>query len=508
MSGALLFGALAMQLAAGAVIDGTATAEVRAAGVQPDDRLDVFAPLQAVPALQTTPAVLAAIEDEGKAASIGYALQLSAVPDPATVVLFHRGEAAFELAASPLVRTRGRLSLQGGSLDPLQAQLTLVDTGRARSDQVALPYLAGVAVLGADARLTRRWQLDTSLEATTTSIAADDELAMHTGVAWLGTGYAITRDDDAHLGVAAQVAQRGAAVDAEHDLAPGFTGRADWTHTFGRRVGVGVGAGATWLALYQAGALRAMVLRPIGDVSLFGGFDLGGARALGANARLGLDVTANPMGGIAEGRLSASASLEATLADGVALALTGGGFAPSRVTGGAPLDLPPTGQAGLRGSWSVSDEVRLDAGVVLTGVAPPTGAMVESIIATIGVSGTTELWHTGGRPRGTDRRAGREVGVQRIGAAPAPGTRVREQEPVPPPPAEVPPPPPPELAPPPVQQPLVAPPPPPPVRLPRLKPKRPKPPALGELAPDEGDDEEDRDEGESASDATAPGTTP
>ncbi|OGQ09707.1 MAG: hypothetical protein A2138_09635 [Deltaproteobacteria bacterium RBG_16_71_12] len=500
--------ALATQLAAGAVIDGTATAEVRAAGVQTGDELDVLAPLQAVPALQTTPAVLAALESEGKAASLGYALQLSGIPAPASVALFHRGEAAFELAATPLLRTRGRMTVQGGSLDPLQAQLTLIDTGRVRLDEAALPYFAAGAALAADLRLTRRAQLDAGVDATTTNIGGDATRAMHTGSLRLGGGLAVTRDDDAHVGVAAHLAQRGATGDAEHDAAPGVTARLDWTHALWRETGVGIGGGAMALAMLHAGDLRATALRPVGDVRLFGTWDLGGARALGGDARVGLDVAPNPLGGIAESRLNATASIGATVAPGMAVGVNASGFAPGRVIGGAPLDLPPTGQAGLRGSWSITDNVRVDGAIVMTGVAPPTGAMVEGVIATLGVSGTAELWHTGGRPRGTDQRAGRDLGVQRIGAAPPPGTRVRAPEPPPAQAIEVPAPPPPELAPPPVQQPVIAPPPPAPIRMPRLKPKRPRPAALDPGVPGEDDGDAASEESDTATDEGEPRATP
>lgn len=480
--------ALAAQLAAGAVIDGTATAEVRAAAVQTGDELDVLAPLQAVPALQTTPSVLAAVESEGVAASLGYALQISGVPAPASVALFHRGEAGFELAVTPLVQTRGRLTLQGGSLDPLQAQLTLVDTGRVRLDEAALPFFAAGAALEAELRVTSRMRLEVGVDVATTAVGADAAQAVSTGALRLGGGVRVTRDDDAHLGVAAHGAQRSATGDWEHDSSPGVTARVDWTHALWRNTGIGVGGGATALAMLHAGDLRATALRPIGDVRLFGAWDLGGVRALGGDARVALDVTSNPVGGIAESRLSGAAALEATIAPGMSVGLNASGFVPRRVIGGAPLEMAPMGQAGLRGSWSVNDNIRLDGAFVLTGVAPPDGAMVEGVIATIGVSGTSELWHTGGRPRGTDPRAGRDVGVTRIGAAPPPGTRAREPAP-PPAPVEAPALPAPELVPPTVQQPVIAPPPPPPIRLPRLKPKRPKPAPL-----DAGDGEADDDD--------------
>ena len=472
--------ALATQLAMGVLIDGSASAEVRAAGLQAEGDVDALAPLQAVPALLATPSVRAALELDQHAASVSYALQLSAIPAPASLAVFHRGEAGFELQVSPLVRTRGNLAVNGGALDPLQAQLTLADTGEVDDQVAALPYLDAAASLGADARLSRRLRLETGVNATTIGIG-DGAAAMHTGSLHVATVGALTRHDEARLAVGAQVALRGAAADAagnaaEYDAAPGLSATAGLTHTMLRDTGVAVELGALALALMRGEEVVVTLVRPLALVRVFTLTGLGGDRALAANAQLGLTVTPNPRGGIAESRLGGALGVEARLATGIAVGVTASGFAPQHVIGGAPLDLAPSGQAALRGGWSINDALRLNGSLALTGRAPVSGATFDAVIATLGISGNAELWHSGGRPRGTDTRAGAELGVASVGSAPAPGTLAR-REPERPRVVAVPPPPPPELLPPPVTAPAEPPPPSPPIRPPRAK-QKPRPTLL------------------------------
>lgn len=460
---------LAAQLAAGALIDGAASAEVRAAGIQQADQVDVFAPLQAVPALQLAPSVRAAVESGADAASVSYGLQLAGIPAPATLTLYHRGQAGFELAWSPLLRTRGTLSVEGGELDPLQAQLTLIDTGRVDAGTATLPYLAAAAELAAELRLSPRARLEAGITAGVTGIT-DVTQAMRTGSLHAATLGALTRHDEGRLQVAAHMTQAGAPDGVNFDAAPGLSATAGLRHLLLRGTGVDLELGAMALALMRAGDVDATVVRPLGMVRAFTLTGLGGERALAGNAELGFDVTPNPGGAIAESRLRAALAVEARLATGIAVALAASGFAPQRVLGGAPLEVVPSGQAAARGAWSLNDRIRLDAALTLTARVPSTGVALESVIATIGVSGTTEIWHSGGRPRGTDTRAGAALGVAPVGAAPAPGTTSRPP-PEPPQTIAAPPPPPPALIPPQVQSPAAPPPPAPPVRLPRAKPK-------------------------------------
>ncbi|MCC7108423.1 MAG: hypothetical protein IT382_03990, partial [Deltaproteobacteria bacterium] len=169
-----------------------------------------------------------------------------------------------------------------------------------------------------------------------------------------------------------------------------------------------------------------------------------------------------------ESRAVLGLGVEAVLVPNVAAGLSAGGFVPFRVTAGAPLELGGSGQVTARLSWSITDELRLDTASWLTLMAPDGQPELNALTATVGLTGTIPLWHTGSRPRGTDPRAGREVGVRLIGAARAPGQAPVEETP-PPAPPELPPPPPPELLPPPVQPPIDPLPPPPPVRLPKKK---------------------------------------
>lgn len=461
---------LALQLAAGAVVDAAATTELRGGLLQPADDAVVQMPTLTALVLQASPSLRAAVETERWAAAGGYLLQVGGMLDPPALAILHSADLGVEWRAASRLRLRARGSGSMGELDPLQAQLQLVNFGRAAEPE-PVPYMVGNAGLGAELDLTRRLSIDATANLGATALEAGGRQELFTGALALGGRYALTRRERVRLEVVGGSAWRTTQSVDHHDAAPSLTARAGLEGGAGPWLSYALSGGMASLVLMSEGRWQQVSFRPVGDARVRSLLELPEGRALSAEASVGVEVTPNPVGGIAESRAVLGLGVEAVVVPDVSAGLSAGGFMPLRVTAGAPLELGGSGQVTARLSWSITDELRLDTATWLTMMAPNAELELNSLTATVGLTGTIPLWHSGSRPRGTDPRAGREVGVRAIGAARAPGQAPVEEELPPPPPPELPPPPPPELLPPPVQPPLDPMPPPPPVKLPKKKAK-------------------------------------
>lgn len=467
MSGAALASALALQLAAGAVVDAAATTELRGGLVQPTDDAVVQIPTLVSAALQASPSLRAAVETERFAAAGGYVLQVAGMADPPALAILHSADIGFDWRAAPRLRLRGRGNGSMGELDPLEAQLQLVNFGRAAEPE-PVPFMIGNVGLGAEFDLTRRLVVDAAVNLGGTSLEAAGRQELFTGALALGAGYALTRRERVRMELVGGSAWRTTQSVDHHDAAPSLTTRAGLEGGLGPYLTYALSGGVASLVLMSEGRWQQISFRPVGDARVRALLELPEGRALSAEANFGVEVTPNPIGGIAESRAALGLGVEAVLVPNVSAGLSAGGFVPLRVTAGAPLELGGSGQTTVRLSWSITDELRLDTAAWLTLMAVNGQPELNALTTTVGLTGTVPLWHTGSRPRGTDPRAGREVGVRLIGAARAPGQAPVEEAP-PPAPPELPPPPPPELLPPPVQPPIDPLPPPPPVKLPKKK---------------------------------------
>ncbi|MCC7108147.1 MAG: hypothetical protein IT382_02570, partial [Deltaproteobacteria bacterium] len=393
MSGAALASALALQLAAGAVVDAAATTELRGGLLQPADDAVVQIPTLVSAVLQASPSLRAAVETERFAAAGGYVLQLAGMVDPLALAILHGADAGFDWRAAPRLRLRGRGNASVGELDPLAAQLQLVNFGRAAEPE-PVPFMVGNVGLGAELDLTRRLSADATASLGGTALEAGGRQELLTAALGLGARYALTRRERARVEVIGGGAWRTTQSVDHHDAAPSLTTRAGLEGGLGPYLSYALSGGVASLVLMSEGRWQQISLRPVGEARVRSLLELPEGRALAAEANCGAEVTPNPIGGIAESRAVLGLGVEAVLVPNVTTGLSAGGFLPFRVTAGAPLELGGSGQVTARLAWSITDELRLDTASWLTLMAPDGQPELNALTATVGLTGTIPLWHT------------------------------------------------------------------------------------------------------------------
>lgn len=481
MSGLALL--LATQVAAGGVVDVSAGAEAR--GTQLGSADEDVAGAALTGAFVLRPAISGAVEDERGALRAGYTPQLSFV-SPATqlYMLMHTADVGADVVVGPRLRLRAGATGAVGDLDPAGAQAALQGTSAVLAPLVSLPYAAAAGSAGAVARLARTAELDVEARADTTQSPGDATLpatstaALDTTLAWQ-----LGRMDGALFGLRARAS-------GIHDRGSfsGATAVVGWRRLFGRSAGLDVvgGAGPFYVDAGEEGSL--LLWLPTGEARLRGVLDLPGESAVELVATGSIGAVADPLGALLEERGAASAGAVWRVMSHVAVRAEIGGFGPLLTVGRPPNALASTSLTSTGGiAWTINEHLAVEAGLLGT-TRIVTDRPVTDFTLSVAMVGRSNVFHTGGRPAGSEAALGRTVGETSIGAPPPPNRPFVDE---PPPalfePAVEEPPLPPELEPPPGYVPEAEPPPPAPA-TPTLRKRRDDPRRLDDARTSHEDD--------------------
>lgn len=428
---------VATLLAAGGVVDVAVATEARATQPRVDD-----------PAIDTTqaqggfvlrPSVSGAVRHAGFAGTLKYSpglsmlarQDLSTFPEVSYSVLYsvlHSLEAGAEAELGPRARVRSTVVGSVGELDPASAQSALQGSSGVLDPLVALPYASLATRLGAGFDLSRRTALDaTGTFDLATSLGSDRiPLTMSPGMDVSGSWQA-TRADALSAGVNMQ----GAIVDGRGGFLGGGPGLG-WRRQLARDTGFALHGGVGAYSASDDESAPINVILPRATAELYTLLDLAGESALEAGTRAGVAAVNDPLGTLLENRVSLSVDGGIRFTRDVALRAELTTFQPAF----AYAQRGPTASSTYGGrvalAWLVSDFVSVDAGMVLTTRVVEEKPSTDALVS-IALSGTTPVWHTGGRPAGSGTRH-RGIGVSQVGEPARPGaTTVRE-----PPPLEIP----------------------------------------------------------------------
>ncbi len=445
-------------LAAGVVVDATAAAETRATEAGPTSATDtggggLFG------ALVLRPGLSGAVERGGFALAASYSPQLSMVTTSLAPAILNAGDLRAEVPFGPRFRLRVNAGGSIGDLDPGTAQGVLSSSAGLLAPVAALSFASANAGVGAAARLTRTVSLDVDARGAVTGspdgsalIAPSTSGGLDATLAWQAW-----RTDAFTVGGEA----RSLAVDGRGSVVGGAP-TVGWRHQLGPSSGVDARAGLGAVALTTGGADDGVYALPAFAVAAHALLDVAGSPKLEVNGGAGLDLSNDPLGALLDDRLSASLGLGFRATREISFHVDSAGFwsvfsvNPPRKVNGVDIENPvSTALVANRGSisWEFTDGASLELSALST------TRLVGSFLATdatvgLSVNGTIPVFHAGDRPEGSDPRAGRDIGVERVAAPPPPGSTTIE---APPPLPEVPeePPVPPALAAPPPNIPIL-----------------------------------------------------
>ncbi len=481
----------ALWIALGGVVDGSVSVDGRTAAVAAPPTATSRKGASSgstVFTLGLRPALRIAFEREGSAIDASYSPQLLlVVPSQDLVLVLHTAALGAQWVLTPRALLRGRATLAVGDLDAGTAQQQLFNSLGVVDQNQALSYGNVVADVALVTQVSRLARVDVIARAaatgspfsrrgsTTLRPAQNAATGVHVDYAWRRTDAAFF-DAQATLAV---LANDGTAADAR---AVGALLALGYRRQLWRGAALELRAGG-YQGIGDAGDHRGQLwlVMPLLDARLSTTRTFSAGFALEFDALAGVTPTSDALGALVEDRLSAQAgvgvvfardfSVRAAMVAATPLAT----FAPqteAQAGGGASASIAWAFVDGAALQISAQAQSRLLPAVLYQ--APR--AQVDANV-TLSITSTYNIWHLGGRPRGTDARLGRAVGTTGIGSAPPPQQPpTAAPEPLDPgDEATVPP----ELAAPPVNQPLNLDTPPPPKR------RRPAAPQPADAAPDD-----------------------
>ncbi len=439
--------ALALLIAAGGVVDVSVGSEVRASQNDVHGAGDVDATV-AQGGLVLRPAIAAAVQNEMLAGTLKYSPGFSlltplADPSQAAFSILHGVDAGGDVRLGERVSMRGSVGLSIGDLDPASAQSQLRTSSGVLDPLTAFPYAGANAKAGASFDVTRHFGFDVDAAVDVSTSLGADEIPLTISPSLEAFAFwDLTRADRLFGGAHAE----GSTVEGRGSFIGGGP-EMGWRHALGRDTGFSLSAGVGSYTADDDEELESLVVflpRARGSINTVQ--KIAGDTALEAGAQGGVSVRNDPLGTLFENRASAGLTAGLRITRDLVVREETDLFAPAFVYAQrGPTSSTTLGTRTLV-AWAPIEHLALETSLITS------TRVVEKDIGTdllfgISVSGSMALWHTGGRPRGTNGNF--DVGVTQVGAAPPAGmpTKKTIEEPKP---LEIPPeePLPPELVPP------------------------------------------------------------